>query len=66
MTLDWLLCLSGMLPSESFAISENCLALRGAVSPLPTLARKVFKMSNHHNIQKIKNNKPRVLASTIF
>lgn len=58
MTLDWLLCPSGLLPSESFAISKNCPALRGAVSSLPTAARKVFKMSNHQNIQKIKKNKP--------
>lgn len=41
-----------MLLARSFAVSENWLALGGAVSPYP---ERFFKMSKHRTIQKIKN-----------
>ena len=44
-----------MLPAESFALLQNWLSQGGAVSPQPD---GVFRMSKHHNTQRIKNMIP--------
>lgn len=54
--LDWLVCISDSMP---FSVSENWLALEGAVSPqAESFFCFFFKMSKHSKIQKQTNKKP--------